>query len=101
MTTDDLKQLVRDVELPRQKVYRAGDVQYVPAWRLVAVASRSYGLGEDAEKQVDALVVELGGKRIDVVDPWRVIPDLIKRLLGRPIPPREDLYELPTTMLET
>jgi hypothetical protein len=35
---------------------------------------------------------------VDVVDPWRLMPDRIRRVLGRPLPPRDDLYEIPESL---
>jgi len=98
--SDDLRQMLKELELPRTKVHRGGDFQHIPVWRVVAIVSRRYGLGDDAERQLDSLVKTLGGHRLDSVDPWRVIPDLIKRLRGEPLPPRADLYALPDDLFD-
>jgi len=100
MDADDLRGLLLEVDLPRQRVRRGGEGEYIPAWRVVAVAKRVLGLGDDAERQVDAAVVAAGGTRIAVVDPWRVLPDAVRRLRGRPLPPKDDLYAIPSGLLD-
>ncbi len=92
---DALREIISEFDLPTAKVYLGGDAVHLPAWRLVAVAKRRYALGDDAERAVDVAVAEIGGERVSLVDPWRVLPDLIRKLRGRPSPPKGDLYIIP------
>ena len=92
---DALRQLLADFDLPTATVYRGEGFIHVPAWRLVAVAKRLYKLGDDAERVTDVAVAEVGGERISVVDPWRVLPDLLRKVRGRPSLPSSDLYAIP------
>ena len=95
LSPEALGEVISDFDLPTQAVYWGGDGVHLPAWRLVAVARRRHTLGDDAERMVDAVVAEIGGERVSVVDPWRVLPDLIRKLRRRPPLPKGDLYVIP------
>jgi len=101
LSPEALREIIAEFELPIQKVYRGGIDVHLSAWRLVAVTKRRYALGEDAEQITDAAVMEIGGKRVSVVDPWRVLPDLIRKLRGRPPLPNGDLYVIPDDFART
>jgi hypothetical protein len=95
LSPEALREIIVEFELPIQKVYRGGREVHIPAWRLVVVAKRRYMLGDDAEQVTDRAVTGIGGERISVVDPWRVLPDLIRKLRGRSPLPKDDLYVIP------
>jgi hypothetical protein len=95
LSPEALSEIIAECELPVQKVSRGGLYVYVPAWRLVAVAKRRYMLSEDAGWVTDRAVREIEGKRVSLVDPWRVLPDLVRKLRSRPLPPKGDLYAIP------
>jgi len=101
LTPETLREIIAEAGLPIQEVHRGGGDIHVLAWRLVAVAKRRCILGEDAEQRVDAAVGEIGGKRVSVVDPWRVLPDLIRKLRGRSPLPAGDLYVIPGDVFQT
>lgn len=44
------------------------------------------------------MIKGVGGSRLEVIDPWRVVPDLIRRLRAQPVPPRDDVYEVPESL---
>lgn len=100
LSPEALREIISDSDLPTQAVYRGGDGVHLSAWRLVAVARRRHMLGDDAERMMDAAVAEIGGERVSVVDPWRVLPDLIRKLRGRPPVPKEDLYFIPSDFFQ-
>ena len=59
------------------------------------MARRLYKLDDAAEQVTDAIMAEVGGERISAVDLWRLLPNLMRRLRGRPSPPSGDLYVIP------
>jgi hypothetical protein len=95
LTESDLRSLLADPRLRLQRVHGDRGNRHVFAWRLVALAEARFGWAADLEGQVDALVSEAGGQRIEMIDPWRWVPNLLRRLARRPLPPDEDLYVLP------
>jgi hypothetical protein len=101
LSEGDLKGLLADPRMPEQRVHRGDDgFRHVLVWRLVAQAEAHHGPRPDLESELDALVERVGGRRIDVVDPWRWAPDLIRRLRGRALPPRDDVYAIPEALFE-
>jgi hypothetical protein len=91
-----LAELLADPRLPVvESVRRDPGFRHVVVWRLVALAEAEWGEKPGLESRLDELVEQAGGHRLGMVDPWRAIPDVVRRALGRPLPPREDLYALP------
>jgi len=99
-TPEQLAQLIRGADVPWMRVRRGGDGRHVLVWRLVALAEARLGPSADREAELDAFVEAVGGQRLNAVDPWRVVPDLVRKLKDAPSPPREDIYELPSSFLE-
>ena len=69
--------------------------RHVLVWRVQALAEARFNDVPDLEARLDRLVSELGGERLKVVDPWRWLPDLVRRARGQLLPLREDLYAIP------
>ena len=91
-----LRTLLADSRVPVvEGVRRDQGFRHVLVWRLVALAEAEWGSRPDLESSLDGLVEEAGGHRLGMIDPWRAIPDLVRRAVGRPRPPREDMYALP------
>jgi hypothetical protein len=85
---------------PTAQVYRHSSGEHFPVASVVnAGRSRHPGV-PDIERQLDAFVRNAGGQRVAVVDPWRALGNLGRRLIRRPPQPADDLYVLPTEYLE-
>ena len=91
----DLANVLRDPSLPPANVRRGQGFQYRVVWRVVALAEARLGSSSDMERQIDAFVNRVGGRRVRVLDPWRGISSVVRRARGDLPPLREDLYELP------
>ena len=101
LTESDLRALLADNRLPEQRVIRGDDgFRHVLVWRLVALAEARHGYRPDLEAHVDALVERAGGRRVDLVDPWRWIPDVVRRLRRQALPLRDDLYAIPERLFD-
>jgi len=61
---------------------------------VLAAARRRYPGVPDIEEQVDAFVDARGGDRTGVVDPWRAMANVLRRLGGRAVVGRDDIYAL-------
>lgn len=51
------------------------------------------------ERQLDAFVSDAGGERVEILDLWRAIGNLCRRLIRHPPGSTDDLYVLPTDVL--
>jgi hypothetical protein len=97
----DLKALLADPRLPIvDRAYRNPGFRHVLVWRAVAMAEAKHGGRAGLEGELDAAVEAVGGERLETVDPWRWIPDLLRRLRGAPLPPRDDVYAIPEEFFE-
>lgn len=98
----DLKRLLTDTRLPTvDRTYRNPGFRHFLVWRTLALAEAEFGRRTDLDKTVETLVERVGGERIDTVDPWRWLPDLARRMLGQPLPPREDVYAIPEQFVDS
>jgi hypothetical protein len=92
----DLRALLYDPRLPTvERAYRNPGFRHVLVWRMLALAEVRLGNKPDLEQTLDALVEQVGGERLNVLDPWRWLPDLARRMGGKLLPPRDDVYAIP------
>ena len=89
----------RDPALPEVDVKRGGGARHFLVWRTVALAEARLGHHRDMEQRLDSYVSGVGGRRLGMVDPWRFITDLVRRVRRLPLPPNEDIYEIPEEIL--
>ncbi len=71
----------------------------VLVWRLVALAEARLPDVPNLEEALDQLIEDVGGARYQMIDPWRWLPDLLRRLTGQLQPLNEDLYGIPEDFL--
>ena len=95
LTAVDLRALLEDERLPFETVARASGERMVLVWRLVALAESRHPDVENVEAELDRVVEHVGGRRYGMLDPWRWLPDLVRRLTGNLKPLNEDLYGIP------
>lgn len=92
---DELIGLLRDDHLQDHTIMRRRDCRNVKVREALELARQRYGDGETLEASLDSAVQEAGGTRLEMVDPGRWLPDLLKRLAGKDRAPRDDYYSLP------
>jgi hypothetical protein len=98
---EDLKALLGEPRLGMvERTYRNPGFRHVLVWRLLSMAEAKYGSRPNLEQDLDSVVERVGGERIAMVDPWRWLPDVLRRLRGSPLPPREDIYAVPAGFVE-
>jgi hypothetical protein len=96
MTTEELKQLLRDPDCPWAARYFRGS----PGMRAIVVpdlekfAARRLGEAALGSGDLDEAVRAIGGKKLEMIDPWTAPQRWLKRLMGRPAP-SADVYEIP------
>lgn len=94
-TDDQLRSLFLDPSLRWVRVRRGAGYRHVLVWRVLSLAEARLGNSPGLKHRLDSVVDQIGGQRLGMLDPWRVIPDLVRRFRGQLSPPKEDLYEIP------
>jgi hypothetical protein len=96
---DELERVLRETDVPWAKYLRAGGARAAEVPALVEHVELHAG-GDDVERELDELVRAAGGERRGAIDPWTSVPNLLRRLAGRPTAPVADVYELPASFFE-
>jgi hypothetical protein len=81
---------------PQAQVYRDRSCEHFPVASVVSAARSRHPRVPDIERQLDAFVRNVGGQRVAIVDPWRALGNLGRRLIKQPPQPVGDLYVVPT-----
>lgn len=64
------------------------------------MAEARLGYSQSLNTELEEAIEEIGGRRLEVIDPWRVLPDILRRLRRQALPPRDDVFEIPEAFFE-
>ena len=84
----------------RPRVYGDADAEHFLVDEVVNAARRQHADVNDLEAQLDAFVFDSGGERGAVIDPWRRIGNVLRRLVGADPVDRYDMYYVPRSVFD-
>jgi hypothetical protein len=91
-TPAEIAALLRDPACPASN---SGGSRVVSIPHFLLFAKQRDFATTDLEQRTDERVETLGGSREPLIDPWRLLPNLARRLLRRSSLPREFVWVLP------